>query len=71
MGDLKDPPEEREIEMGLVFKLTFKSLFLLAEVIAGTSLDVDEDPSQSDPLKIRPVFSIKGLAARADESPDT
>ena len=71
MGILKDPSEEREVEMGLIFKLTSEGLFLLAEVITGTSLHIDEDPSQSNPLKIRPVFSIKGLAARADESLNT
>jgi hypothetical protein len=71
MGELQNPLEERKVEMGLIFKLTLEGLFLLAKVITGAPLHVDENSRQTDPFEIGPVFSIEGLAAGTHETVDT
>ena len=70
MGKLQNPLEEGKVEMGLIFKLAFEGLLLLAQVVAGASLHIDEDSRQADPFEVRPVFSIKRFAAGADKSAD-
>ena len=71
MGKLQNPPEEGKVEMGLVFKLSFEGPLLLAQVVAGASLHVNEDSRQADPLEIGPMFSIKRLTAGAHKVTDT
>lgn len=56
--------------MGLIFKLTFEGLFLLAQVIAGASLHIDKDSGHSHPFEVGPVLSIEGLATGADKPLD-
>jgi hypothetical protein len=43
MGELQNPLEERKVEVGLIFKLTLEGLFLLAKVITGAPLHVNEN----------------------------
>jgi hypothetical protein len=71
MRILKNPLEKGKVEMGLILELAFKSLLLLTEIVAGAAFDIDEDSRKADSLKIRPVFPIKRLAARADKSSDS
>jgi hypothetical protein len=40
---LENSLKKREVEMSLVFKMTFQCLFFLPEIITGASLDIDED----------------------------
>ena len=68
---LDHPFEKVQIEMGLIFKPAFHSLFLLAQIIAGASLHIDQNPRQSNPFKVWPMLSIKGLATGANKSSDT
>ncbi len=67
MGILQDLFEERKVQMGLIFKLALECFFLLAQIIAGASLNIDEDSRQPDSFKVRPMLSIKGLAARSNK----
>ena len=71
MGELQNPLEERKVEMGLVFKLTFKSFSLLAEVITGISLYIDEDSGETDLLEVWSMFSIERFATGAYKSTNT
>jgi len=71
MGELQNPLEERKVEMGLIFKLTLEGFFLLAKVITGAPLHVNENSWQTDPFEIVPVFSIEGFAAGTHEAVDT
>jgi hypothetical protein len=71
MRIFKNPLEKGKVEMGLIFEFAFKSLLLLTEIVAGAAFDIDENPRKADSLKVRPVFSIKRLAAGADKSPDS
>jgi hypothetical protein len=59
--------EEREVEMGLIFKLAFKRLFLLSQVVARASLHVDKDSGQTDSFKVWPMLPVKRLTAGANE----
>ncbi len=71
MGVLKNPFEKMEVEMGLIFKLAFHRLFLLAQIITGISLHIDEDSRQSNSFEVWSMLSIKGLATGADKTTDT
>jgi hypothetical protein len=68
---LQNPSEKGKREACLISKLAVKGCFLLAKVITRTALHIHKDPRQANPLEIRPVFSVKRLAAGANKPLNT
>lgn len=70
MGILQDLLKKGKGQVGLILKLTCERFFLLAQIVAGASLHIDENSREADPFEIRAVFSVERLAAGADKLPD-
>ena len=63
MAVFQDSLKKREVEVGLVFKSSLECLFLLAQIVAGTLINIDQNSRKADPLKVRAMFSIEAFAA--------
>jgi hypothetical protein len=68
MGVLQNLFEDGKVEMGLIFKLAFGCLSFLAKIITVTSLEIDKDPRQTDPLKVWPMLPIKRFTTGTDKA---